>query len=117
MTKHTPGPWSVSESHSDSHDVLDADGFPVAETPAIAVLEGWSKRFPKLGHWAHGGSSTKRERGEGEAMANARLIAAAPELLAVLESLTDHCAKHGSVPRSLDTVWSAAMSAIRKARG
>jgi hypothetical protein len=61
MTKHTPGPWIISGSsiwNSDTHRAIYASG-----------------RKPV------------NERDE-EGQANARLIAAAPEMLAALEALT-----------------------------
>jgi len=51
-----------------------------------------------------------------EAHANACLIAAAPEMLAALETLVSEeqpAARHGDVER----VWKAARAAIAKARG
>lgn len=59
----------------------------------------------------------------GEAKANARLIAAAPELLEALTSLFEQCAmihKYGGSAdntREADTAIAAARAAIQKARG
>lgn len=58
--KHTPGPWQVN--HGDQFQVCDADG-KVRGCSPIATM--------------HGSASEKR--------ANARLIAAAPELLEVAQ--------------------------------
>lgn len=54
--------------------------------------------------------------GDHEAEANARLIAAAPDLLAALEALAEEeqpACRHGDVER----VWKAARAAIAKVRG
>lgn len=71
MAQYTPGPWQVAES--DAEAVVDARGFQVADAAFMAVLLGWSK------------NKTFIERADGEAEANARLIAAAPDLLECLE--------------------------------
>lgn len=63
---HTPGPWSISDWRHINNEtgqkyIADARGGVICET--------------------------YRGRGEHEMLANARLIAAAPELLAALENL------------------------------
>jgi hypothetical protein len=65
MSQHTPGPWQVN--HWDKTQVCDADG-EVRGCAPIAYCEG---------------SMAERK-------ANARLIAAAPELLAALQKLLSH---------------------------
>jgi hypothetical protein len=62
VSSHTPGPWAYRQSHSDTCDleVLDSDGNVVA------------------------GEYGVREQ------ANARLIAAAPDLLAVCRKILNH---------------------------
>tara|TARA_R100000458_G_C8275761_1_gene250919 strand:+ start:1661 stop:1846 length:186 start_codon:yes stop_codon:yes gene_type:complete len=52
-------------------------------------------------------------RGDAEDIANARLIAAAPELLAALENLHDACERWNQE----DPVLKSAREAITKARG
>lgn len=65
MSKHTPGPWQVN--HSDPTQVCDTDGEQRGCAPlALAVGE------------------TIKER-----TANARLIAAAPDLLEALQELLE----------------------------
>lgn len=63
--------------------MLGADGFPVAELPAFAVLPGYSERFG-LQHWAGDIGRSYIERDEETIRANARLIA---EALAMRDSL------------------------------
>ena len=83
QTSHTPGPWEVFESHTGIY-ILDS-----AEQAAVCRLE-----------WCL------------EAEANARLIAAAPELLALLKRI---CYK---VAVCYDGgVWREARAAIDKVEG
>ncbi len=72
-TQHTPGPWFAVNDGTSIHDRLtrfDEYGARIGETPnAIADIY----TMPRLG----------------EREANARLIAAAPELVAALKSLSE----------------------------
>jgi len=87
-TSHTPGPWEVFESHTGIY-ILDS-----AEQAAVCKLE-----------WCL------------EAEANARLIASAPELLAVLKRLcSTFCACCDGTPRNW-TEWREARDTIAKAEG
>jgi hypothetical protein len=85
MTKpeHTPGPWKVDS---------DGDG-------AIVDQRGWCMARVNLDIFDCG--------------ANARLIAAAPDLLAALEAML---AEYDSITDP-DSVCVAARTAIRKAKG
>jgi hypothetical protein len=89
MGKHTPGPWTVYEA-----------GFSVADA------------------WGHVLSTDVEGRMPEEAAANARLIAAAPELLAALEALLSvyqgFAPWEGEVERQAEI---KARAAIAKARG
>lgn len=81
---HTPGPWTLSNRYDDSPRVLDSRGYEIAALDGSPILEGYSE---KLGvrHWSGHLGTAYIERPEGELQANARLIAAAPDLLAVCE--------------------------------
>ena len=75
MSKHTPGPWSIFTDEKHKHNAgIEADGFSIIcigypdETLAMDVSG------------VHG-------RTEEETQANARLIAAAPDLLEALEAI------------------------------
>ena len=66
---HTPGPWTIDE---------DGDTNVMGETIAIGILDPQGHRV---------GEADGRDLSLPEAEANARLIAAAPELLAALVAL------------------------------
>ena len=95
MNNHTQGPWKVA------HPIQDAD----------AARHIWTQTDPATGH---------RELvaiipdAEGDHVnADARLIAAAPDLLAALQSVADYWAG-GDVPKDIDAAMRAA---ITKATG
>ena len=128
--KHTPGPWSLPDSSSQnifggeiSVDVLDVDGFPIADVQFEPILHNWTERFPRMKHWADGAESGKtvKTRDPEEAIANARLIAAAPELLDALKLLDEaFCAYDYGTREGRDkgrAALVAARAAIAKAEG
>ena len=99
MSAHTPGPWSA-DRHGNVWEGATAPGpTPSARRDAlrIAIVEQSVDRLA-------------------EDIANARLIAAAPDLLAALEVLLDvemPAMRSGEVAR----VWRQASQAVAKARG
>lgn len=95
--KHTPGPWEYRPFEYDDWGVVrSADGLPVVQ----ACVGRWSKDFDK--HRVN-----KTDPGE----ANARLISAAPEMLAALEEI---CAMgYEDKPET----WERVRNAIAKAKG
>jgi hypothetical protein len=95
--KHTPGPW---------HVCIDDDGNPLSGRPGVFSSE---ELDCGIVHW-DGFKQTywQSARGEKEMHANARLIAAAPDLLEFAEE----------VRRTGDTrLASMAIAAIAKATG
>jgi hypothetical protein len=72
VTIHTPGHWRISW---ESNGAFIYDGEPKNNRPAIAHVYGAYRGLPELAD---------------EAIANARLIAAAPKLLAMLKACADH---------------------------
>lgn len=89
MSEHTPGPWIaigtwVEHPDDNTPDICNCDPFSMAQ-------EG---------------------RSDEEVCANARLIAAAPEMLKALRALTDK----GRVPPTQKAFWDARY-AIAKAQG
>ena len=86
MSKHTPGPWHVHEDHSD-----------------LVIDSRWIRLAAILG-------DTPARRA-----ADARLIAAAPEMLGVLEDLMDdYCFDFES---EYADILERALDVIAKARG
>ena len=77
-SKHTPGPWT----HKLAGEVQGPDGLPVAYASAWRMTDG------------------DAESGTGPASANARLIAAAPDLLAALEVLNAECIRLAKLERN-----------------
>jgi hypothetical protein len=95
MTKHTPAPWSFYPKYEGEHSVaIVKDMLAVAE---IIGSEGSEGQISKQ-----------------TALANAKLIAAAPELLeALTEFLNDHTKGYRNPP--LTKVHQKAKAAIKKA--
>lgn len=93
MSKHTPGPWliDVANYHAGHIATVDHNG---------SVIEIWSETWPKLE----------------DAPANARLIAAAPELLEAAQAAMN-CI--GELPPTQARIEVALMltGAIAKAKG
>ena len=90
---HTPGPWEIGRSYSTTH-----------ATPVRAKGENLA--------WVCGLDSPLKFS-EAETRANARLISAAPDLLAALEAVADYW-QGGDVPADIDTAMRAA---LKKAKG
>jgi len=91
-TSYTPGPWTVA--------YRDTNGQAVVKAEHIEVATCW--------HHCVGAIEKEME-------VNARLIAAAPDLLAALESVIEAC--EGYVPNTSKQVWADAYLAIAKATG
>lgn len=92
QTQHTPGPWRYCKTN----------GSPTHGEHVIAGA--------KPGYLAE-----VRDCGSGDVGANARLIAAAPELLAALQAIVSSCGVRIDDPRVLH--FDAAYAAIAKATG
>jgi len=71
---HTPGPWAI----------VDRDDSLVIQTESQAKTKYGASRYACLG-----GFDRHDDKQYAEAKANARLIAAAPDLLAVLQDLQE----------------------------
>jgi hypothetical protein len=99
--KHSPGPWKRGNAYGAApNHAICADYVVVArvvESAGIAVGEG--KRTP----YDHGD-------------ANARLIAAAPDLLAALQNVVNSIALHGDGPELQHDLYKA-RQAISRATG
>lgn len=107
MIKHTPGPWEAV--------FATADGTP-AGTGAFVSKDGGSIARVH----AYGMCGTDEQMRE-DAMANARVLAAAPDLLAVVEdlfALEELYESGGEATNEQALAWrSKAMAAMKKARG
>ena len=75
MTKHTPGPWLFDE---ESGAITTHKRIAKGIARIVTVRLGWAEPF------------------ESEQIANARLIAAAPELLEALQLCRQHMYEHAS---------------------
>lgn len=82
--KGTPGPWTATEYYVDSTDVVDSNGFSHVSATNLAVLSGWHEKG--YSHWSDS-EKAHRQIPREEQRANARLIAAAPDLLYSLQKL------------------------------
>ena len=96
-TKYTPGPWNFQpcDEYVNCFDVLCEEDYYVATT--------------------HDGV-----RGDKNAGANARLIAAAPDLLEALQNIAEHWNQDQNEAAMADACWHAihtARAAIAKATG
>lgn len=98
---HTPGPWTLLPEEADK-DYLRIRGTRLGGRYKVANVH--HIRY-------EGAHAVVRERDDAESIANARLIAAAPELLAALKAIVD-CAGPGAGPEI-----GLALDAIQKATG
>jgi hypothetical protein len=102
MAQHTPGPWLIDPEHS-----ADVD----AASGALAIASAWDRDAKHIRN--NRDLSAPREE---ECIANARLIAAAPDLLVALYNLVELCDDVFVKPKECDNL-TAARAAIAKAEG
>ena len=117
MTEHTPGPWAMTVGR-------DGDGWLEDVTVSHGIV---AVHHSNLGF----GIDVNDNRVDNQIIANARLIAASPDLMAALENLMGQvsppdpaCRCHISPPCNDCVEWSAtrdamdqALAAIAKAKG
>lgn len=97
--KHTPGPWIA----------------PKGQTNLVCAERDWKSQ--QIGALKHGFQATvSLQQGEAQAAADARLIAAAPELLEALIGLIEIGKRDMSNPK-YDSYFDFAKLAIAKATG
>ena len=101
MSKHTPGPWGLSDIDA-THSMFNG----LFARPVFAFHGGKGDKHPAM---AYGSAETVE--------ANARLIAAAPDLLeALTEAICAHESQHAEdVDDAID--WAIIYAAIAKAKG
>lgn len=92
---HTPGPWTIEVA------TIAGAGFAPGHYHRIGPSRG-----PAVAYTSH-------RVGEDAADANAALISAAPDLLAVAEAV---CAKHRGAPADPGSILELARAAVAKAR-
>ncbi|MFP2273266.1 hypothetical protein ACLEXX_02185 [Enterobacter ludwigii] len=83
--KGTPGPWSTSKHYEDCLIVLDPRGYEIVSAETLPILSNYSERLG-VQHWSDD-ERAAIELSQDEQAANAMLIAAAPELLEVLQEM------------------------------
>lgn len=99
-TKHTPGPWAIGMRGGANSCVIYArDGADQFNDSGVAQIFGLYQNQP-----------IENQR-DATALANARLIAASPDLLAALEATMHY------VPKDSAFTYPAARAAIAKAKG
>jgi len=99
MSKHTPGPWRV---------IIDDDGNPLSGRPSVVASE---ELDCAIVHWDGFVQEFWRSaRGDKEIHANARLIAAAPDMRAALS-----VARMYLSPRRDDPMAAAALEVVESA--
>lgn len=100
MKKHTPGPWKIVEMSP-----------PFVEYPGYAIKRDDDVQFPV--------AFVAKTRGglRPPTLANAALIACAPELLAECEILVQVVEKKVETSTELDAIVSYAKQLIAKAKG
>lgn len=98
-TKHTPGPWAFDATRTAIVAPAARTPYDDGEAVVVVTLRG-----------AMSGADTK---------ADTRLIAAAPDLLAALETIARQCGPYATHQPALDyaTIGNIARSAIAKATG
>ena len=99
MSKHTPGPWLIEAQNSHTGAIAT-----VHNTTDVWV-EIWSENWIVTG------------MGPEEQSANARLIAAAPDLLEALKRLSDQCDRMRLLGQHMTDAEESAKTAITKATG
>lgn len=100
-TQHSPGPWTV-ETREHVHAIQDRNGQDLT----------YQDTTPNENH----GSITSRSRLKIETLANARLIAAAPDLLDTCQRVLD-AIEHNLTHDTLPETRAALRAAIAKATG
>lgn len=106
---HTPGPWEWSIQDVSMAILCQSGDVLSGHVLALTPCESCADRAKAQGKgWAWGRCTTARE-------ANARLIAAAPELLAALEAID--LARTTDEPRHWQRATELSDVALKKARG
>jgi hypothetical protein len=103
MSKYTKGPWNISDHYSN----YKLDGFIISDENYWGIAHLWASKFTTMEEYFN---EIK------ELNANAKLIAAAPELIEALKDITDYVMNLPASVESL-TVVRKALTAINKVEG
>lgn len=112
--KGTPGPWVAVQHYSDELSVIDSRGFEIVNAEAMPILLDYRNKLG-IEHWADS-TDGFLELENAEQDANAKLIAAAPELLEALQEIWDSCCTNAASKPSKKALLMA-HAAINKALG
>ena len=110
MTKHTPGPWAVGKVKNKKQKAyIDAELHnPVDDPLGCASWNGLAVAY---------GSTFDTEKGREVMLANARLIAAAPDLLAAVKGYMAWADPEICHDDELNAILESFRAAIAKATG
>lgn len=108
MSKHTPGPWQIHRVNSD--DVFILENRKARNEPVF----GYNRKIAEMPHWS--------DENYNEKMANARLIVAAPDLLAAAKHAVEffhgmHSGEPGDATYEKIHAYQSIVAAIAKAEG
>ena len=112
--KHTPGPWSVSSNRGSVGAIACDTGFvafPTCDPRQIDETRNAGESWLEMRER----TDVERDALKAEASANARLIAAAPELLEALKAICDE--QDANEGYATPATYDAARAAIAKAIG
>ena len=112
MTKHTPGPWSIAEGRKLQQAIIMTGGIPI-----IAMSQKWDEDCALFNLPDNPSFGDKDVT-----LANAKLIAAAPELLEACKMIMEaeamqHGDRTGGTMARISLAINAARTAIAKAEG
>lgn len=115
---HTPGPWAISTDNTPwtegDAEIAHANGEPFGLTLILTDILDADGEVVARCEWEPG-STVERQA---ELEANARLIAAAPEMLEALRALVEeHFAPRYGTGEKRAADWERARAAITKAEG
>lgn len=110
--KFTKGPWAVYK-YTDGASVVGCDGNAHVDIESLAIRPNWMNEG--YSHWDES-DDNYREIGIDEQMANAHLIAAAPEMYEMLQEMIDQYDYEGCTEYEYRLINSA-RELLAKARG
>lgn len=120
MNAHTPGPWMpfvMVNQETGAQMTPEQVGELVKNSIIKSAIQSGTNEYVFVVAKKHDGEYDICHVGNGpDRKANARLIAAAPDLLEALRDLCDH-QFYGEISDSEIVLWDAARAAIAKAEG